>query len=795
MKRFLWVLLALLVTLPLVSADEILWYQNGLSSTTAFGGFGGQSGAITGVLAYNFTPDASLTNLSIITARFRYNSGTACTVRVGVMGDNAGTPNNVYWGYNIISPNVTNSSFRSYNVTIPGGLANLTPGTKYWAVIDADASPTCAAAAIYVSAATDPDAGQNIKYRRDAGWSTVNDVEGAFAIFNNNGSGPSPPVANNTLTIRAVNNLTGGLLSGFCAQLNSSLSRCNNTGTTVKFFANYSKIYNILVYNVSGGTYFNYTIGNVNFTTGSDLTVNSHHYQGIVRLNATRLFLNTSINVFNATLRNQFNSTTTSILRLKALNGSNNIQVRVKGNYTQNYTCTIPTPLSTVNCQASGFYDNKFTIGANFQGSGLTDFSVEAINTSLGLSTTRSTTTGNVTWNLLRGYKYTFLLDPTNHTLANATLPANASTNLYNFTVYRAQTLILTLRDEISRELINQTFEFELISNIFAQNYTVSNGSLFLELLAPEFYTIRYRNPNYPERDYYLNLTEQSYNNITLYALNFTEGDDVLVTVKDTGGVAVEGAIVSLLRYYVYCNCYEVVEMSQTSFSGQGVFNGQYYEGHYKWSVSYLNTVYFLSTTPENLVPGEGETIVTRTFTISIGEDFYGGYTGITGVGATCSFNSQTGGLSFTWSDPTSQVTRGCLNAEYVSGTSFVNVGPSCLSASSGSVLITLNDTNTTNYKYSGVVTIDGEEYTLPGCNGWLGTEPGFDFGPLGTFLSIALYITLVVVFSFSATLVLIISAIGVLIFSIIGLMPFTANFILGLIVLAVGLGVYVMRK
>lgn len=593
----------------------------------------------------------------------------------------------------------------------------------------------------------------------------------------NGSSWPSTVTFNNA----SGNNLTGVLDflyhnitgTGFCVTYtgNGTGTNCTATGSGTS-------------------TFFN--VSNNSVTITGSQTVRAATYQAILNVSAYRLFLNNSILSFNTTAGTIAASTITGNVSILALNGSTNVKIDVAGNYSKNVTCTVSAPLSTATCNATGIYDDLFTIGAKYAGSGISSFNVTVTNDTLGGTlTTVSTSTGNATIPLLQGYWYYFLINAPGYALGNTTIPANASTNLYNFTLYRAQSIQLLIKDEITRDLLNATFTLELINDQEANNYTTSNGTFYIDLVIPEDYTFRYRATDYPERDYYSTIATQSTNNITLYAISFNESDDVLVTVTSTSGFPIEDATVKLLRYYVYCNCYEVVEMAKTSYAGVAFFNAQYYEGHYKWSVDYQGTNYFISETPEVLVPEEGEITVTRTIVINLGTDYYSQYVDLTDTGYVCTYNATSGGLSFTWSDTSGLVTQGCLDAQVLNGVNYESIGVNCQSAATGGVVQTTNTSRT--YKYEAYLVVDGETTSV--CAGVLNQDPGYDFGDAGVFLAMGIIITLVLAFSYSAIGVLVITAAGIIIVNMLGLMTFTGSFISGFAVLVIGLAVYVMRS
>lgn len=614
----------------------------------------------------------------------------------------------------------------------------------------------------------------------------------SICVYTGNGSDCSPTAGPaNVVTVTLRNEVNGSTIntvtfSNISGNLLFSYYNISNSGFCVTYSGNGTGT-NCTASN-GASTYFN--VSNTTIISG-DSTVQAATYQGVLQIQSYRLFLNTTISTFNGTLSSLANQTTSGIVTLKANNGSNNVKIDVGGNYSKNVTCTIPSPLSTASCNATGIYDNIFTVGANYAGAGLSTFTATVTNASLG-TLTANTTTGNISFPLLQGYNYSFVINATGYSLGNVTARANASTNSYNFTLYKAQTISILLRDEITRNLLNNvSFTIEFINDQEANNYTTINGTFYIDLVIPEDYTFRYRSAEYPERDYYSTIASQSVQNFTLYAINFSESDDVLVTVTSTSGFPIEDATVKLLRYYVYCNCYEVVEMAKTSYAGVAFFNAQYYEGHYKWSVDYQDSNYFISATPEVLVPEEGEITVTRTIVINLGSDYYSQYVDITDTGYLCLYNATTGGLSFTWSDTSGLVQEGCLDAQLLNGVSYTSIGESCLSSSSGGVVLTTNTSRT--YKYDAVLIVDGVETAV--CAGYLNQDPGFEFGNLGMFLALGIIVTLVLAFSYSAIAVLVISSIGIIVVNLLGLMTFTGSFMSGLAVLVIGLGVYVMRS
>jgi len=395
---------------------------------------------------------------------------------------------------------------------------------------------------------------------------------------------------------------------------------------------------------------------------------------------------------------------------------------------------------------------------------------------------------------------YSVSVDPDDYSISYK----NFSMSAFNYSavvvvpVYAINSFYLTFLDEITRSTITENMTLELISDVTAGTYNTPNGSLSLELLTPADYTLRYRSGtanNYTERDYYQTLLDNNYYDLNLYSLLNDESVDMVVTIKDTGGDPVEDASVKLLRYFTYCNCYEVVEMSKTSSNGESYFVVDEYDGHYKFAVEYNGATEFLSTSPENFVSVGG--LVTRTITINLGSAYFESFRALTDVARTLTYNNATKGLSFTWNDPSGLVTRGCLYAEYLEGVHYTSVTPACLNNSVGSVVLTLNN-SVASYKYyaeletsttySDYILFSGtiDKIVADLLNGNVG---------LGAFLGSGLIIVMALMFSFSAIAVLVITAVGVIGMGVLGIANLGTIFVTGFCTLILGIAAYLMRR
>jgi hypothetical protein len=520
-------------------------------------------------------------------------------------------------------------------------------------------------------------------------WMLLRDMNGSVNTItlslNNTVNGTSWP------TSVLLSNLTGTLTftyynitnNGFCVSYtgNGTGGNCTTTGSGT-------------------GIFLNQTVSQA--ITGNNAVGVSTH-QGFINLSAYRLFLNTTILSFNSTNNLWYNTTSTGSLLLPALNGSNNLNVNVSGNYTMNVSCTITTLFSTEQCNATGIYDNRFTIGASRNGAGLTSFTVNVTNTTLGnpYLHNQSTTNGSIVFSLLQGYTYLFSINATDATLTSSSLPANASTNMYNFSLLTSNTFELRFFNETSNTLLtNINITVQFISESYATNSTTSNGTLIVSLLTPDDYTIRYWYELDVPRDYYVTLTPQSYQNLSLYLIDSSISTLYVPVLQDQNGNPVSDATIKLLRYYILTGNtgeYRIVEMTKTDNNGQGVLRVVPNIINYKF-IMVKDTTTFTST-PTKLTDS------TNTYTINTQSSPITSMASINDITNTLVYNNATGTFVLTWSDDQNLVTQGCLTVKKTGSTGTITTAlDQCTSGATGSIIYTITDTNQTQYSASSVL-------------------------------------------------------------------------------------------
>jgi hypothetical protein len=574
---------------------------------------------------------------------------------------------------------------------------------------------------------------------------------------------------NDTTTI---SNVTGNLTftyfnitgNGFCVSYSG-----NGTGT------------NCTASGSGTSTYFN--VSNTTTITGTQ-GVTASTYQSLFEIQASRLFLNTSIANFNGTNNQVTNQTTTGTLFLKGLSGSNNLKIDVAGNYSKNVTCT-GTILTTTGCNATGIYDNLFTIGANFNNAGISNFSLYVNNASLG-SYFLNTTNGSIVVPLLQGYFYFFSINSTAHSLDNTTIPANASTNLYNFSLLSYNTFDLRFYNESTGNLIqNATITVQLLSDEYATNFTTSNSTLVVTALIPESYTIRYWRESSVPREYYVTLTEQSYQNISLYLVDSDISQLYLPIVYNQYTRPVGGAVIKLLRAYINADntvSYKIVEMTTTDTNGQGVLRVVPNIINYKLLISQGSTSF--TTDPTKF------TASTNAYTLSDAQSVLTSLAAIPSVTTSLTYVNATNTYVFTWADDNNLVTQGCLNVKKYNGSGISTVTNACSSASTGSIPYTLTDlSNNTKYTATGVLTTNTEfsTYTFGPLTVDTGTSSAAQiFGLVGFIIMLLLLVTIGFMANEHGSDSMVVAGVLVMVFlGVVGVIAFAWEAFIGIIIIA----------
>ena len=284
----------------------------------------------------------------------------------------------------------------------------------------------------------------------------------------------------------------------------------------------------------------------------------------------------------------------------------------------------------------------------------------------------------------------------------------SGSFGAYNFSLYTTNSIMFYFRDEESNNLVNNV-SIELISTPFSNNYSTTNGTLYVDLLSPATYTMRYISNGYFERFYYFTLINRTFTNLTLYLLSNSTGSEVRATVYDENNFEVENVYIKVLRYDLVTNSYKLVEIAKTNFEGQTnlhlILNDEFYQFMIEYPFGTLNKItsptYIYETTLTFQIVAQSE----------VGERFYKAQD----LTYDLSFNNATNNFRLSYTDSDNLISQVCLKIWKVSATKKVLYNQSCLTSPSGTILLGVTNSSGTTYNAQAYAYFSNPAYYLTG--------------------------------------------------------------------------------
>lgn len=372
----------------------------------------------------------------------------------------------------------------------------------------------------------------------------------------NSGSGYDPYAAGPggddpwLISFDATNVVSDTGIVGFCINLTkaSGFESICNTTSNVYYSNNVSELINITFW--GNYSFFDQTTYQYN-NSGAD-TVSFDTWGAWLSITARTLYLNNSVSGFNATNDQQFNTTATTPLMIKADQGANEVKLDVAGNYSLLINLTATDARATNNVIAYGVYDHLFKMNATdaLSGSAVNDFTVELYNNTLGGSLANHTTS-NGTYYVpsIQNYYYFFEIDAENYALANTTLQATNETTEYEFSLLPTNSLFLFFFDQTDNSVITENVTVTFDNNATSFQNTSDSGDMVATDLAVGTWTITADAPSYDESTYYVTMVNRTTQTLNVYLLNSSLSGETTFNVKDaTTGNKIIGAIFTMYQ-------------------------------------------------------------------------------------------------------------------------------------------------------------------------------------------------------------------------------------------------------
>jgi len=344
---------------------------------------------------------------------------------------------------------------------------------------------------------------------------------------------------------------------------------------------------------------------------------------------------------------------------------------------------------------------------------------------------------------------------------------------------------LLFVNEETKASLSGTNISLELISDMFSNNYTTSNGSLYVDFLIPFLYAIRFSAPGYSEKFYYINVTNRSYTNLTMYLLS--GGSNVTATVRDDNNRLVEDAYIKVLRYDLETNSYIIREIGKTNFEGEAILHLALNTEFYKFMIEYSFGQLRKTTSPTYIYE------TSLSFTIPIGTEVADDFFTIQDVVNSLTFNNVTNNFKFTYTDGEEKVSQGCLDIYQETIQSSTLYNSSCVSSATASIILGAANTTGSTYEAKAYVTIGGIKYYI---NSLFHTfEETSIAGNLGMLLIALLTIVFIFAGVWEKSVALILAPLPMLFGSIINIVDISVAVTLPLEIVCIIIAIIISRK
>lgn len=205
---------------------------------------------------------------------------------------------------------------------------------------------------------------------------------------------------------------------------------------------------------------------------------------------------------------------------------------------------------------------------------------------------------------------------------------------------------------------------------------------------------------------YNYNLDGFNFSNSTvLIDLFVTDGTTaVTFTVLDQQNNPVEDILIHVMAYDTGTDSYDTVEILRTDYLGVAIGNLILNTQPYKFMLFLNGSIIFESS-------NTFITSTSRTFRVTLGEDYTINYGVARGIVSSISFNNVTKTFTFTYSDGTGNIHEGCLRVERVTPRRNLLIEETCTVSASSSILITIGENiSSRTYLGTGFVKFDDEE-------------------------------------------------------------------------------------
>ncbi|MBU1685712.1 hypothetical protein KJ662_05685, partial [Patescibacteria group bacterium] len=265
-------------------------------------------------------------------------------------------------------------------------------------------------------------------------------------------------------------------------------------------------------------------------------------------------------------------------------------------------------------------------------------------------------------------------------------------------------------------------------------------------------------------------------------------GTAITATVYDNSNERVEGVYIQVQRFDFDSGNYVPVGEYKTNFEGEALLYLTKNSVFYKFLLYYPIGTLKKTTSPTYIYDD------TIAFQINLFEDIGQDYFDSVHLNNNLTFNTVTNNFKFAYSDPSATYNRGCLKIYRTAGSDSVLYNSSCISASSGTILLSID--NSSNYCYVGKSFVyDSSSNEVP-LDSKLQCFTGENVtGFMGLFVLILMTMAFAFIYTFSIPLGVIMTPLPMLMLSAIGFVPISVGIALSVEIAAVIVAIFIETR
>ncbi len=502
----------------------------------------------------------------------------------------------------------------------------------------------------------------------------------------------------------------------------------NTTNGTIYINLTDSSLYTILV---NATNYYNHTYTGINITSSLNVSM----YQSEITFLAYEKVTNNLLSGANFTtsyLRN-----TTHYMK----SGTYSVTASKSGYYdkTASYTASaLTTTTANISYMSSAILN--LTVRHAITNALVTTYTAQLNYTGNSFSENQSTTNGSAYIYSITG-DHVITVDAAGYAITSVNATFVSGVNNITAYIYTTESVWFKIYNEENESLLYQpNTTVELIGSYASYNVTTSNNaSIYLDLITPDAYIVRYYATGFTPRFGYVEVTDRSTQNVSLYLAPAPSTTNITLTVREQDGSTIEDALVKVLKYDLDTNSYIVQNEVLTDYNGQAIVDVYFNSEYYKFIVEYPVGLVGLETSPAY--------IISTDITLVISSDVVGAnYRYIADAAGSVTYNTATYNFRFTWSDTYHVVQEACLYVFRLENNYTASfVGNNCSTASAGTILISIPNSTQAEYYAVGQFEIADQFYEVD--TAWADLRAVNNWGLLGLFIAIGLTVTITFIF------------------------------------------------